>query len=382
MLRALEGQPRAESPVTYTRSGTPTAGGLLAPPPSGATRPDGNQGSIAIRAMRSVRSLARIGSWAQLRNEEGMPAAKPEPKEKPKTEKPKDSVREKSGIKKKGSDKEKAALEDGKKKKKKKETKEKDKAQTVRISTSSFEVGALTASPEARKTETQTLGKKKLSILGLGLPSSMRIRSGSTASSLALGNSHPPVSSTNRLSVESTTILGRGRAGSTISTASSLRPISTASSGSRASSASGGSTASVKWDEECLETVKETRRKERAARREEARADLEGKNGVKESRRTWEGRRRTPLSEVFPDVQSNSPARSTEYPLLTVEEATSDGHGDPDASLATPLKKARPRPMSEQLLGKSRPKGMYEEDGEGVYNFSTLTRVLYLIHIL
>lgn len=49
---------------------------------------------------------------------------------------------------------------------------------------------------------------------------------------------------------------------------------------------------------------------------------------------------------------------------------------------STPLKETRLRPMSEQLLGKSRPKGMYEEDGEGVYNFSTLARVLYLIHIL
>jgi hypothetical protein len=27
-----------------------------------------NQGSIALRAIRSVRSLARIGSWAQLKN--------------------------------------------------------------------------------------------------------------------------------------------------------------------------------------------------------------------------------------------------------------------------------------------------------------------------
>jgi hypothetical protein len=33
----------------------------LAVPPSGNT----NQGSIALRVIRSVRSLARIGSWAQ-----------------------------------------------------------------------------------------------------------------------------------------------------------------------------------------------------------------------------------------------------------------------------------------------------------------------------
>ena len=50
--------------VVYSRVGTPTAGGYLAVPPSG----NNHQGLIALRAIHSVRSLARIGSWAQLKN--------------------------------------------------------------------------------------------------------------------------------------------------------------------------------------------------------------------------------------------------------------------------------------------------------------------------
>ena len=68
-LPALELLP--SHPLVYSRAGTPTAGGLLAPP-TGAAGPSQNQGSIALHAMRSVRSLARIGSWAQLKNARGV----------------------------------------------------------------------------------------------------------------------------------------------------------------------------------------------------------------------------------------------------------------------------------------------------------------------
>ncbi len=62
------------------------------------------------------------------------------------------------------------------------------------------------------------------------------------------------------------------------------------------------------------------------------------------------------------------------FPILTIEEATADGHafvGDESISeevAATPVKKARARPLSEQLLGRSRPKPMHEDD-EGVFCF-------------
>ncbi|KAG5650532.1 hypothetical protein H0H81_011921 [Sphagnurus paluster] len=363
-------QPAEPSTLTYSRAGTPTAGGLLAPPQPTAN----HQGSIALRAMRSVRSLARIGSWAQLKggDENAAPGSvrikdKKEKEKAPKEKKAKDSKKKKEN----------AGEDEGKKKKKKsKDKKEKEKekeaAATIRMSTSSFEIGAASPMP---KEKSQTLGKKKQSILGLGLPSSMtmrlpNVRSGSTASSIG-----PPA--TQRLSVESAHLLkqGRDRSGSMMSTstASSLRPLSTTSSvtGSRLSSGS-----SIRWDEDCLENVKELRRRERKEKAiERANGGAETEKG---SRRTAEGRKRTPLSEVFGRSPSPVEDPRPKLPIVTVEAATCDGHGEPDdhsileeeeeiledQPLETPVKRARARPMSEQLLGKSRPKPMYEsEDG-------------------
>ncbi|KAF8959872.1 hypothetical protein BDZ97DRAFT_1666634 [Flammula alnicola] len=418
------------SPVnlTYSRSGTPTAGGLLAPPstlavPGSGSNNNNNQGSIAIRAMRSVRSLARMGSWAQLKNmpppedKDAAPAASTKEKKKSVKEKAakEKTVKEKTVKEKKKAKENRVEEEKGAEKEKKKKSvkKEKEKAQTVRQSSSSFEVGALTASPGSDAAK--TLGPKKRSILGLGLglPSTVRlpsVRAGSTASSnINIGAANPapgpgPVSSYHRLSADSALQLNRAastteRRGSVVSSASagsSLRPLSTTSSTSRASSRSSGG--SVRWDEEGLETVREQRNKEREERRkDEERAE---RRTSRESKHSVEGRRRTSLAAVFPEVQPQqqpvmgSPAsvastataegRRHSYPILTIEEATVDGHGvrDDDEMVveeekcqeeevvqpsvaATPVKKARARPLSEQLLGKSRPKPMYEED-EGV----------------
>ncbi|KAF8629007.1 hypothetical protein AX17_005863 [Amanita inopinata Kibby_2008] len=353
----------AEPEVTFSRSGTPTAGGLLAPPP--AISGSRNQGSIALRAMRSVRSLARIGSWAQLKKDGGGHDEKTQDVgSENRKEKDVEGKKSKKGTK--------------KEKKEKKERKEKERAeQTLRLSTSSFEAGHL--SP--LKDGVQTLGRK-VSILGLGLPSSMRLptmRGGSTASSVvstALSNGATgPYPSVPRLSVENVAV-GRGRSGSVLSSVSSLRPISMASSTSGVSS---NSSSSVRWDENGLQTVKESRRRER----EEKAMSGREKEKNRESRRSSEGRRRTPLSDVFPETQSrrsslsNAPSsqrssivQGPRYPIVTVEEATCDGHDAPedDEPLrelpGTPLKKARPRPISEQLLGRSRPIGLCEnEDG-------------------
>ncbi|KAF9065359.1 hypothetical protein BDP27DRAFT_1424922 [Rhodocollybia butyracea] len=349
----------------YSRSATPTFGGLLAPPSQfdgiDSLPGNNNQNSIALRAMRSVRSMARIGSWAQLKNGTG----------------PGDEVSQKE-VEKKGKDKVKAKSKDKdepkKKTKKEKSEKKEDKSKTQRIrnSTSSFEAGNLTSSPQAKA----SLGKKKRSILGLGLPSTMRlpaVRSGSTTSSIGVA-SGPDA---NRLSVESAVVIaGRMRSGSTLSTGSSLRPLSTTSSVSRASSSSSG--ASIRWDEAGLETVKELRRKEKETRRqsiEDAETDAKRKKANRESRRSSEGRRRTPIVDVFPEIQEGSPEPATSIrtvsggaaPLLTLEEATSDGHECMDEeSILTPMKRARPRPLSEQLLGRKRPTGIHEDDGEGV----------------
>ncbi|KAF8964977.1 hypothetical protein BDZ97DRAFT_1918685 [Flammula alnicola] len=121
----------------------------------------------------------------------------------------------------------------------------------------------------------------------------------------------------------------------------------------------------------------------------------------RESKHSVEGRRRTSLVAVFPDVQPQQPVMSSpasaasmataegrchSYLILMIEEVTADGHGLPDDDddemveieekceeeevvqacvVATPVKKVHARPLSEQLLRKIRPKPMYEED-EGV----------------
>lgn len=441
---------------TFFRSATPTIGGLLAPPSQKAM--EDKPGSIALRAIRSMRSLARIGSWAQLKTSshptaqeiaEQMRKAESEgEKRKEKKEKKKKDGTVKEKKKKDGTVKEKKKKDGTVKEKKKKDgtVKEKkkvkgdssgtlgsslkgDKSQTIRISTSSFEVGHLSASPESPKAVTVS---KKHSILGLGLPSTMRLprmRGGSTASSVNLNGGSsvmPPPSTvgpmapagTSRLSVET------ARPASVLSSnGSSLRPASVASSNSRLSTGSsvvsGSSGTSVKWDEQGLETVREQRRKEREERRLSEDLASSGRRSSRESRRSSEGRRRTPLSSIFPEVQHHqigvsmlndvveelqevskgsvpadhdSDAASTisantttssmlmsrrsygMHPILTIEEATSDGHEDPGEDdqdtanqlnpTATPVKR-RARPMSEQLLGKSRPKAMHEdEEGE------------------
>lgn len=328
----LTEHPRA--PVEYLQVPTPTA--TLAPPGAGAL---GNgKDSVAMRAMRSVRSLARIGSWAQLKGPTTTEDADKKDKEQP----------------------------DAKKKKKKKEKEKTKVKETARYSGSSFEAGALSASPAASKTDTKSLGKRKTSILGLGLPSTMRLpssRSGSTASSVLASNG---VGS--RLSVDSANILGggilaRGRSGSTMSTASSLRPMSTAS------GASSNSSISVRWDEAGLETVKENRKKERECKKATKEKDKKSKKSKSErdsNRQASDSRKRKPLAAIFPGTlserQEEDAPPSPVTPIVTVEEATMEECSANEGKLSTetPVKRTR-RPMSEQLLLRSRPKAIYDD---------------------
>ncbi|KAL1696581.1 hypothetical protein GGG16DRAFT_85014 [Schizophyllum commune] len=379
-FKAPEMQRAASGPAVGMRSATPTMGGFLAPPSADSMNTQfsgtnaSNQGSVALRAIRSMKSLARIGSWAQLRNDENMVP----PKDKVPAKEDKGTVKGDKGTKSK------KALEKEKKKKSKKEDK-KEKPQAPRhLSTSSFEAGALSASPEKIE-NTKTLGARKRSILGLGLPSSMRlptVRGGSTASSIGPAAG---LKDNNRLSVESAAARiprGRDRAGSVLSTASSLRPPSTASGDSRLSS--GSSFRSVRWDDRGLQHASERIKKDRQDKRESvesqrvADVDLTARRTSRESKHSAEGRRRTPLSAVLremaqreePESPGSMPSaesmQSTEpgYPLVTVEEATSDGHSA-YSQASTPVRAARRRPVSEQLLGRSRPQAMHE-DGEGV----------------
>ncbi|KAG1849200.1 hypothetical protein F4604DRAFT_1811164 [Suillus subluteus] len=339
------------SPVFSEHSKSPAENQhLRVPTPPSATFASASNGAtlappgVAIRAMRSVRSLARIGSWAQLKN---MPAPDDTPKPTP------TAISEPKKKKKKKKDK-------GQNKEKEKE-KEKDKAATVRYSGSSFEAGALSASPD-KNASRATLGKKK-SILGLGLPSTMRLpsmRSVSLTSSIGAAQAQR----SNKLPVDSAATLGSGilartRTGSTMtaSSAGSVRPISVSSGGS----SSGG--CSVRWDEVGLETVKEVRRKERALKEK----DSSKEKKTKETRKSSDSRKRTPLSSVFPRRLSDheegegvNEEEASTLPIVTIEEATVDGHSD----VETPIKRVRQRPVSEQLLGRSRPKAMYEDEND------------------
>ncbi|KAI0354136.1 hypothetical protein OH77DRAFT_1405859 [Trametes cingulata] len=363
-------------------------------------------GSIAVRAIRSMRSLARMASWAQLSNDKEGNAGPATATATTTT----DTVRsgktkDEKKTKEKSKEKEKGETTKKKKKKDKEKTKEKEskeregakegKQNTVRYSGSSFEAGALSAqgSPAPLRTEDggRTLSRKKQSVLGLGLPSTLRLATVRDASGSTTGSSTGVPQAPQRLSVDSAHLIlnAQGRPSSILSSGSSLRPPSTASgistfSGGRSPRSSSSSVASVRWDEAGLQTAKEMQRKERRTRREK---EKEGGKTSKESRRTSDSRRRTPISEIFPETQMQAkqrepslspPASIAERPIVMVEEATADGHSPPtddereheredeQISLSeTPVKRARPRPMSEQMLGRPRPQPICD-DGDAV----------------
>ena len=495
--RNTDGSPAPPISSGFLAPPPSASGGFLAPPSApGAPNTGANQGSIALRAMRSVRSLARMGSWAQFgaMEEDGKGSKEKEGGAKEKKDKKKNDG---TVGKKEGKDKEKkekksktkktedaeGGADDGKKSKKSskssksKSSKLKDsangqgqtkEASTLRLSTSSFEVGALSASPArpctlgestsssasagAAHLGVQGVAQKKRSILGLGLPSTIRLRSGSTASSVLVGGANTvgpsfnaaaaaaaaaatpsvPTNTNNRLSVDSALNnipAATPRPSSALSNASSagssLRPISTTSTDSRLSRRSSAAS-SVRWDEEGLETIRERRGRERAAAdagdataKDKAKEKAD-KRASKESKRSVEGRKRGSLASLFPETARRTSYASSEggwgsgadekggvghvgYPIVTIEEATVDGHGCVDdeevedrmlvdesehqeedrmnvdgdeapATTMTPVKqqKTRTRPVSEQMLKGSRPKAVYEDD-EGSFFFSFIS---------
>ena len=125
----------------------------------------------------------------------------------------------------------------------------------------------------------------------------------------------------------------------------------------------------MRWDEDVIAGAKEMQRRERQERR------MNPSALGRDSRRSTEGRKRTTIAEVFPEVQTSdsekrrsvesSSGGAMQPPVVTVDNATSYGHGEGNAtpkSLAdTHVKRARPRPVSEQLLGRSRPKPIMDD---------------------
>ncbi|TDL15218.1 hypothetical protein BD410DRAFT_845384, partial [Rickenella mellea] len=346
------------------------------PQPTFLTVKDGSEkptsGSIAIRAMRSVRSMAKLGGWAtQLRA--GTP-----------------------------SDELESPLDKDEKKKSKKE-----KERVPRGSTSSFEAGAL--SPAKPK------GVASLMKLSTGpAPSGPAAGTSSRFGTFSSRSSASTVASSatnhnnvnNRLSAGSSlnidTTARRVSAGSYISVSgSSLEPASSASSIITRESIVGGreskrsSASSVRWgDGVGVEAVRERRAKDGRERvgvlggllksskestkdkenakgkkeskdaekkknkEEKQRAKKETKDRERESRRSGEGRKRPALSSLFPDTLGLGARAAAASPLHQVLHE-SGGGGE--------RKKARPRPVSDQPLGRGRPKGIVVDgDGDGV----------------
>ncbi|KAF7791167.1 hypothetical protein EIP86_002178 [Pleurotus ostreatoroseus] len=367
---------------TYSSSTTllaiPDPGFLSIPPPDSS---NSGTGSIAVRAMRSMRSLARMKSWANISGDKDNQGNASNA-----THSNTNTFTNVTNTTTKTTTTKTKEKEGKKKKEKKSKAKEKTKP-SARNSGSSFEVGTPSpqVSPVIARTQSDDTSKK--SRLGRGIPSTLRLSAIRNLSSTSLVPSRAPIpvpTATNtinansnavpdsaRLSVESARLLSMtGRSSTTaesvLSSGSSLRPASTVSAAStfeyratRSSSSSGGS---VRWDEDGLRDTREMQRREKAQRKKDS------TNGLgRESRRNTESRRRTAITEIFPEIQSdsreNSPEQARARPIVTVEEATVDGHGAPTdtESMQTPAKRARPRPMSEQLLGKSRPRGISDE---------------------
>ncbi|KAH8996246.1 hypothetical protein EDB92DRAFT_1842897 [Lactarius akahatsu] len=270
---------------------------LLAPPNS-------TTGSIAIRAMRSMRSVARLTSWTN---------GKPTEKENksailvPAQRKDDESKRTKTKGKRKF---------------------ELGRDQTVsRLSGSSSEAG-VSSGPHPQPSATRKPG-----VLGLGFPSGFRF--GTVRSSSAGSSDRISCSSAGDTPSES-----QDCSSSTVSAASSLRPRSAMS---RISSSS---SSSVKWVEDRLETVRVACRRER---RDGTQRDSTG------------ARSRAKVTDVLLEkssrpVLSKSTSPSS-LPTLAVEEANRHSARESEPG-ATPNKQIRIRPASDQMIGMERLRGI------------------------
>jgi serine/arginine repetitive matrix protein 2 len=273
---------------------------LLAPPNT-------TTGSIAIRAMRSMRSVALLANWTN-----GKPMEK-------------DTTLSAPPVKK---HKQPADMKKNKKPEKRKSDSGGDQM-TLRIPGGSSEA---CVAPNNNIPPVQASTTRKHGVLGLGFPSSFRF--GTVRSSSAGSGSQIPTGFNNASSFDS-----RGRSSSTVSATSSLKPTTAKS---RISSSS---TASVKWVEGRLETVKMACRRERVAeRREESHKEARPEGAV---------------VDIFPGPSSgpvsSTPAESVLRPDLMTKATSEDVRfvlgSEP---MATPRTHTRVRPASDQMTDKER----------------------------
>lgn len=275
--------------------------------PSLLAPPNTTTGSIAIRAMRSMRSVARLTNWAN-----GKPMEKDATLSVPPVEKHKQPV----GVKK-----------NKKTAKRKFDSGVDQMALRIPGSTSEARVAANNNTPSVQASTTRKHG-----VLGLGFPSSFRF--GTVRSSSA--------GSCGQISTEfddSSSFDCRGRSPSTMSATSSLK-LKIAM--SRISSSS---SASVKWMEGRLETVKMAYRRERVAeRREESHKEARPGGAIVDI-----------FSEHSSGPVSSTSASSAPRPILMTKATSEDGHFVIGSeSMATPRRLTRVRPASDQMTDKER----------------------------
>ena len=366
--------PYTQSHYAQSRPRFDSNPGLLVPPDSGYSStgfavnpvpvPEAKSGSLAVRAMRSMKSLARIGSWAQLKNMPTPDAPDAHPSA---------SVTSLGKVK-------------------KAKTKGVD-AKRAKSSSSSWEVGAPS---NGGGDDTMHSRHGTMSALGNGLPSSHpsslqhrpedRRDSAGTLLSVATGSGSYRTSSSSSSGVSGP---GPGAAGNRVSVLGS-------SGGSRPGStytASGEDTAgfgpvrkpkgSVRWGDTVVggESKEERARREKKEKKKEKLEKKEKKAQEKKEKekrnsgRSVEGRRRTPVMSLFPGlvVQAASPESvrheepqiqvAVRMPVPQFQPQTRavfpsrvQEHEEPTQDFPVPAARPRPRPVSEQLLGTSRPR--------------------------
>ncbi|KAL5532249.1 hypothetical protein ACEPAF_5818 [Sanghuangporus sanghuang] len=257
-------------------------------------------GSIALRAIRSVRSLARIGSWAQLKN---MPA---EGDEQP-----------------------------AKKIKDRKERKKKERTTSMRSSKSGF---------EALK---NTFGSVRKSVDLSGT-----IRSVSSQATVVSSSSDRTVRHNRTQSGAATVHYDSPRG-------TDAEPII-----GRAPKSSGAST--IRWDDQ-VDTVKERRASGVDP------ASTAKRAGSKKG--SPERRERPGLASLFPDLMQSNSRETENLPGQTAQAGCTEEGSETSTtlldissvtSLDSPSRRARPRPLSEQMLGRERPRGVIGDKDTGV----------------
>ena len=289
------------------------------PTPPVLAPPNSTSGSIAIRAMRSMRSVARLTTWTN---------GKPTEKENKIAMLVPAQTKDDEGKRTKTKGKRKSGL---------------GRDQTaMRLSGSSSEAG-VSSGPHPHPTHPQPSTTKKPGVLGLGLPSGFRfgtVRSSSAGSSdrISCSSAGDPPSEI------------QGCSSSTVSAASSLRPKSATS---RISSSS---SASVKWVEDRLETVRVACRRER-------------RDGTQRDATGARSRAKVPdvlLETSLRPVLSKSATRPSS-PVIAIE-ASLNGHSARESKPgATPNKHSRIRPASDQMTEKDRLRGI-RGVGEGTFH--------------